>query len=76
MKNENLPHVKRMKICTGHDYLTFVDQCQCDRSKVAFYTRFAVFGTDYGHLHNTAGGMRLWKTYSGAYAAMRKYVNR
>lgn len=74
MKNENLPHVKRLTLCNNHDYLTHADTCQC--GKAHHYAKFAVFGTDYGHLHNAAGDMRLWKTYSGAYAAMRKYLNR
>ena len=35
---------------------------------------FAVFGTNYGYLHTVQGNMRLWKTYSGAHKAAKRYV--
>jgi hypothetical protein len=37
---------------------------------------YAVCGTDYGYLHNSAGDVRVWNSYSGAYKAMRKYASR
>lgn len=37
------------------------------------YIRYAVNGTLYGMLHNTSGGIRLFKSYSGAYKAAQKY---
>jgi len=66
-----MAHVKKLTLCNNHGYLTHAENCQCD--KAHHYTKFAVFGTDYGHLHNTSGDMRLWSSYSGAYAAARKY---
>ena len=65
------PYVKKLTLCNNHDYLTHAESCQCDKSH--YYKKYAVFGTAYGHLHNTAGDMRLWKTYSGAYKVMRQY---
>lgn len=65
------PHVKKLTLCNNHDYLTHAENCQCD--KAHHYTKFAVFGTAYGRLHNTAGDMRLWQSYSGAYKVMRQY---
>ena len=37
-------------------------------------TRWCVTGTAYGYLHTTAGDIRTWATYSGAYKACRRYV--
>lgn len=34
---------------------------------------YKVINTDYGVLRNTAGDMRIFKTYSGAYKAAQKY---
>lgn len=36
--------------------------------------RYAVIGTQYGYLHNTAGELRTWGSYSGAYKAAKRYV--
>jgi len=36
---------------------------------------YAVCGTDYGYIHNIDGDVRVWRTYSGAYKAMRKHVS-
>lgn len=33
---------------------------------------YIIIGTDYGYVHTTAGDIRLWKTYSGAYKWLRK----
>jgi hypothetical protein len=35
---------------------------------------YAVCGTEYGYLHTTGGCVRVWRSYSGAYKAMRKYI--
>lgn len=35
--------------------------------------RYCVIGTEYGHLHTTAGDVRTWRSYSGAYKAARLY---
>lgn len=37
--------------------------------------RYAIVGTMYGFLHTTAGDVRTWGTYSGAYKAAIKYRN-
>jgi len=36
--------------------------------------RYVVIGTQYGYIHRTDGGVRTWKSYSGAYKAARRYV--
>lgn len=35
--------------------------------------RFIVVGAEYGYLHTTAGDVRTWASYSGAYKAARRY---
>ena len=63
--------VKKLNLCKNHDYLTHAEDCNCDKSHN--YTMFCVVGTAYGHLHNTSGDMRLWKSYSGAYKVAKQY---
>lgn len=35
--------------------------------------QYCVIGTDYGHLHTSAGDVCIWRSYSGAYKAARLY---
>lgn len=42
-------------------------------SKENQYARYAVTGTLYGMLHSTSGDIRMFKSYSGAYKAAKKY---
>lgn len=35
---------------------------------------YAVCGTDYGYIHTTGGYVRTWGSYSGAYKAMKRYM--
>lgn len=35
--------------------------------------KYIVVGTAYGYLHTTAGDIRTWASYSGAYKAAKKY---
>lgn len=35
--------------------------------------RYVVIGTQYGHIHTTAGDVRTWKTYSGAKRFLNNY---
>lgn len=35
---------------------------------------YIVIGTEYGHIHTSAGDVRVWKSYSGAYRAAKRYV--
>lgn len=65
----DIPHVKKLELCANHDYIT--TECSCVPKNI--YIRYCVSGTDYGYLRNTSGDLRTWRTYSGAYAAMRKY---
>lgn len=69
------PHVVRVQLCTGHGYLTFAGDCQCDRHKVAYVERFVVAGTAYGCLHNTSGNIRFWRSRSGASHAVKRHFN-
>lgn len=36
--------------------------------------RYCIIGTPYGHLHTSAGTVRTWKTASGAYQVIKRYV--
>lgn len=35
--------------------------------------RFVVIGTQYGHVHTSAGDIRTWRSYSGAYKFLKQY---
>ena len=35
--------------------------------------RYCIIGTQYGHIHTSAGDVRTWKTPSGAYRFLRSY---
>lgn len=35
--------------------------------------RYCVIGTEYGHIHTTAGDVRTWKTANGARRFVRSY---
>ena len=35
--------------------------------------RYIVIGTAYGHIHTASGGVRTWRSYSGARRAARNY---
>lgn len=35
--------------------------------------RFIVIGTQYGHIHTSAGDVRTWRSYSGAYKFLKQY---
>ena len=56
-------------------------RCRADRTQVAKIKmvsggyRYCVIGTQYGHIHTTAGDIRTWATYSGARRAMIAYIN-
>ena len=36
--------------------------------------RYIVIGTDYGYLRTTGGDIRTWKSYSGAWKAVQRYL--
>lgn len=66
------PRVVRIVLCDNHGYLTFAGECSC--SVQHDYERFAVVGTTYGWLHNTAGDIRFWQSESGARHALKSYT--
>jgi len=35
--------------------------------------RYAIVGTMYGYLHTSGGDVRMWRSYSGAYQAAKRY---
>jgi len=37
--------------------------------------RYCIIGTDYGHIHTTAGDVRTWRSKSGAYRYLREYLD-
>ncbi len=61
---------------TGIDYRAR----QADKPTVARFNmgsgvyRYCVIGTQYGHIHTTAGDVKTWGSYSGARKAARRYV--
>lgn len=65
------PEVVRVVLLKNKDYLTFAGE-ETDQTKV--YERYAVVGTEYGHLRNTAGGIRFWISRSGAAHGLRRYL--
>lgn len=67
------PRAARLILCNAHQYMTF--HGDCEHGEETAHTRYAVIGTDYGHLHNTSGGWRLWNSPSSAYRAAREYVS-
>lgn len=65
-----VPRAVELSLCEGHDFITFSGTCACNRATVK---RYAVVGTAYGFLHNSAGEWRMWKSASGARRAAAKY---
>ncbi|QNR53946.1 hypothetical protein phiK7A1_158 [Pseudomonas phage phiK7A1] len=70
--NSGSPRVVRVVLCDNHGYLTFAGDCGC--SIQHDYERFAIVGTTYGWLHNTAGDIRFFKSESGARHALKVYL--
>lgn len=70
--NNGSPRVVRVVLCDNHGYLTFAGDCGC--SIQHDYERFAIVGTTYGWLHNTAGDIRFFKSESGARHALKVYL--
>jgi hypothetical protein len=68
---EGAPRVVRVVLCDNHGYLTFAGECGC--SIQHDYERYAVVGTSYGWLHNSAGDKRFWGSESGARRALNEY---
>ncbi len=66
------PAPQKLTLCANHDYLTYADCCSCANKKL--FTRYRVIGTNYCYLHTSQGDMRLFKSYSGAYKAAKRYV--
>jgi hypothetical protein len=64
--------VKKLKLCCNHDYFTETAHCSCDRSTVPYKVFYCIDGTAYGRLRKSNGDIRLFKSYSGAYKAMKK----
>lgn len=36
--------------------------------------RYCIIGTEYGHIHTTAGDVRTWRSKAGAYRYLRQYL--
>lgn len=64
------PRVVKLALCANHGYLTFSGECQCIKANNYGYERFAIIGTQYGWLHNTAGDVRMFKSDRAARHAM------
>lgn len=41
-----------------------------------YVKRYRIAGCEYGYLHNVTGGIATWRTYSGAYKALHRYLGR
>lgn len=69
--SQGKPRVVRVVRCDNHGYLTFAGDCGC--SIQHDYDRYAVVGTAYAWLHDSAGDVRFWKSESGARHALKLY---
>lgn len=67
--------VVKVQLCTAHQWLTLAGDCGCDRSQVAFREKYAIAGTAYGFLHNSAGDIRFWNSRSGAAHHLKKHFH-
>lgn len=61
----------KLALCNNHQYLTFSGECDCAPKNDK--TKYAVIGTAYGWLHNSAGDIRMWNSASGARRAAKAY---
>lgn len=67
------PRAVKLTLCTNHGgYFTFAGECACAEKSVVY--KFAVIGTDYGWLHNTAGEVKTFLSGSGARRAAKCYA--
>ena len=67
------PRAVKLKLCTNHGgYITFAGECSCAEKPLAY--KFAIIGTDYGWLHNTAGDVKTFLSESGARRAATRYA--
>lgn len=62
----------KLVLCSNHDYITYSGECSCGGKHN--FIRYAVAGASYGYIHNTAGGIRTWKSASGARHGLKRYV--
>lgn len=68
-----VPRAVKLKLCANHGgYFTFAGECACVGKSVVY--KFAVIGTDYGWLHNTAGEVKTFLSESGARRAAKCYA--
>ena len=67
------PRAVKLALCANHGgYFTFAGECACAEKSVVY--KFAVIGTDYGWLHNTAGEVKTFLSESGARRAAKCYA--
>lgn len=66
-QNGKLPRVARFRISATRDYLTPFK----DSGDKVYKDRFIIVGTAYGYLHSAEGGVRMWRSYSGAYKFLK-----
>lgn len=64
--------ITKLYLCCNHDYFTETNNCLCDRAITPYKIRYCIDETDYGRLRKSNGDIRLFKSYSGAYKAMKK----
>lgn len=67
------PRAVKLALCANHGgYFTFAGECSC--AEKAVVDKFAVIGTPYGWLHNTAGEVKTFLSGSGARRAAKCYA--
>ena len=67
------PRAVKLALCANHGgYFTFAGECSC--AEKAVVDKFAVIGTPYGWLHNTAGEVKTFLSGSGARRAAKGYA--
>ena len=64
--------VTKLHLCCNHDYFTETKNCSCNKETTPHKIYYCIDETDYGRLRTSSGDIRLFKSYSGAYKAMKK----
>lgn len=68
------PRVVCCLLRTDRQFLTFADDCEGEATDSNTRKRWAICGTDYGWLHNSAGEIRWWGSRSDAVQHLTQMV--
>jgi len=70
---EGSPRVVACLLRQDSQFLTFADDSE-SASVNPMCVKYAIVGCDYGWLHNTAGDIRFWSSYSAAQRFLKRNV--